>query len=369
MNLYGFCGNDGINRTDILGCDGTGLPPGVTPANAAEYGYSQNASGTWFYNAGLVQNSYSGFGYLAKMGTYGNMPPQTMGANASMGNLVELGFQYDSNQAMAYSASLGQDGNNPASNGPGSTSSQNSSNPIANLINNIATTLAVAAGAPLNAINDAVGGGGITQLFTSPIDAALAIIGIGASALTGDIFDSYTPVTDGSTVFMNGVFTTSAAGQAMAAQLGDSYVNNNTHFGGAGDLLQAVFESLGIITTPGVYAAIDADNGTTTFNLFSQGAASGTNGLRLVPSGILSGITVNTYGGQVAAEANLLGLNSANNFVATGDPVPGLDPVNYVLRALGGGNTTTVNIPGSVQGPSFQNHSFVPNYQPYVPIF
>jgi len=76
LHLYAFVANNAVNGYDILGHDGnsTGLPPGVTPANAFQYGYSQNANGTWYYNYGSVHNSYNGFGYLNGGGNSGGAP-------------------------------------------------------------------------------------------------------------------------------------------------------------------------------------------------------------------------------------------------------------------------------------------------------
>jgi hypothetical protein len=108
VNLYGFCGNDGINRTDILG-NNPGLPPGVTPANAFQYGYSLNSQGNWFYNAGLVQNSYNGFGFLARGGPPGGPGfASTMGGNAgpmdTSGMATDVGIANAANYAAAQTA-------------------------------------------------------------------------------------------------------------------------------------------------------------------------------------------------------------------------------------------------------------------------
>ena len=52
--------------------------------------------------------------------------------------------------------------------------------------------------------------------------------------------------------FMNGIFTTASTGASYAANsnVGGAYLNNNTHYGGVGDILQVLFDTVGIITTP-----------------------------------------------------------------------------------------------------------------------
>jgi len=81
LHLYAFVGNNAVNGYDILGHDGNsdGLPPGVTPANAFQYGYSQRADGSWYFNYGTAHNSYNGFGYLSTGGQGQGGAPSTMG--------------------------------------------------------------------------------------------------------------------------------------------------------------------------------------------------------------------------------------------------------------------------------------------------
>lgn len=186
----------------------------------------------------------------------------------------------------------------------------------------------------------------------STLAGAGAIIGAPASILTGDAFDSYT-VASSSSAYMPGVRTTTARGDDDAIYLGASSLTNNRH--SVGDAVQVVFDSLGVITAPGINAALSAGAGTTDFYGHSQGAASISNGLRLIPAGERSDIHMTTMGGQVASNAALSGYASATNHVATGDPVT-WNPYNLLVRLLPDKNTNKVTVKNHTPGMNIENH-------------
>jgi hypothetical protein len=253
---------------------------------------------------------------------------------------------------------------------------------LANVINNIMTGFVFGLTAPMqitaSALSSAVSGVGSAlnplslnffafQIAGGAAAGAGAIIGVPASILTGDLFDSFSTAGGAPRAFMNGIFTTSATGAGYARNLGADYLNNNSHYGGAGDVLQILLDTVGIITTPGLYTAAAAQNGTTNFVFHSQGTATGANGLRLIPSTDRANISVVGAGGQWNLNAGWFGFGSATNLTATGDPVPYLSPNNFLWRAFPSGNTTNTTVPNAVPSLSITNHDFNTVYFPHVP--
>src|SRR5258708_3025959 len=116
---------------------------------------------------------------------------------------------------------------------------------------------------------------------------------------------------------------------------------------GFGDMIQAIGESLGAITTPSLYVAQSMNAGVLEWNVHSQGGSIFAGAFSLVSNQVLSEISVRTSGSQIFISPTWYGLNSADNEVRSWDFIPGLDPFNLLRMATAPGTLRILNpIPG-----------------------
>lgn len=373
LNLYGFCGNDAINHWDYLG-----MQENIRwlPASSKDI-----VNQRWINEVGDgPEVDVVGQG----VNLYGENPISRMKALAAFLGTHGMGGEADKLRTMQNRADLAKKF------GPAvGAMSDNDVNGIAKMIgvdhsvNQIRpgtelsglemalVGVSLALAAPLMAMVDAIE----NPSLLAPINIAGAvlagagtIVGVPASIITGDVFDTYTVAGPGR-AYMNGIFTSSAVGAEAAVRIDAAYLNNNSHFFGAGDIAQIVFDSVGVITMPSVNAALSAFSGTNEFVLHSQGTATGSTGLRLVPAGLRSELNLIGLGGQWNLNAGVLGVNSAVNYRASRDPVPYLWPVNLISRAIPLGNTANLTVSNQSDRFGFKNHHFDTTYEPYVPPF
>ena len=181
------------------------------------------------------------------------------------------------------------------------------------------------------------------------LSAGRLALGYPFSILSGDIFDSPT-ATGGRDVFVPGILTTTRTtdehNRSLTERTGQSasMVNNDTHWGGLGDALQIIGETIGGITISSIWAsdAMQASGGGNLY-FWSQGARVGNNALALNSRSLNSNFSAYTYGGQSHTSAFRYGLAGATNYVSSGDPVPYATPYNWPALMGGFGGYERVN--------------------------
>jgi len=211
-----------------------------------------------------------------------------------------------------------------------------------------------------------------TQLAINGITAARVAIGIPFSILSGDIFDHQTPFEDTATsISVNGILNTMHHARVIAQDVDDALgvsgtvpIVNGTHFF-IGDFIQIIGEELGAITTSSIRAAeVIRQLHVTDVIAHSQGSSVFRGALPLLSFEQRSIINYQGFGPQSVIGFPRFGLNSIQNSIRPGDPVPWLSPFNLLRRGLGAELQRLPRTQDSII--NFGSHGWDPNYNDMI---
>ena len=205
-----------------------------------------------------------------------------------------------------------------------------------------------------------------------PIDAISWLYGTLGTVFGGDMLDKKNPVSaDATAISMNGIFNDDIKAKKMrdivsrVLKRKTHAVKNGTHFFGIGDLIQCIVEGTGGKTIADLNVADSVNemgrnhpNKKIYMIIHSQAGSSSSGGSTVMLPEIKRRMSVFSFGAQLAPSEKSNGFGFVYNERASGgwwggDPVPYLDPRNYVNWLFGN------NI---YNNPTRGGHSFKTNY-------